>query len=194
MRIVSQGQAAHSSSADGLNANLAMIPFLAEMKALHDETERNPAWHDTRFDPPTLSWNIGVNDGNRAINVKAARSVCTVYFRPMPGMQVEPLVERVQQAAAANGLSFDIFFREPPFLIADDAPVVRDMLTLTGNARSKTVCFGTDAAVFRELNRIVVCGPGDIAQAHTKDEWISLDQLNRGTDLYARAIQHWCAS
>jgi acetylornithine deacetylase len=192
MRIVSRGEAAHSSSASGLNANLAMIPFLAEMKAIHDETERDPAWQDARFDPPTLSWNIGVNDHNPAINVKAARSVCTVYMRPTPGMNVEPLVERTKACAAAHGLSFEIFFREPPFLIAEDAPVVREMLGLTGTARPKTVCFGTDAAIFAELGRVVVCGPGDIAQAHTRDEWIALDQLERGTDLYTRAIRRWC--
>ena len=193
VRVVSEGRAAHSSTAEGLNANLAMIPLLAEMKAIHDETERDPAWHDARFDPPTVSWNIGVNDGNRAINVKAARSICTVYFRPTPGMDVEPLIARARRAAADNGLAFEIFFREPPFLIEPDAPVVREMLSLTGSDRTRTVCFGTDAAVFSELGRIVVCGPGDIAQAHTRDEWISLDQLERGTDLYAHAIRRWCA-
>ena len=34
--------------------------------------------------------------------------------------------------------------------------------------------------------------PGDIAQAHTWDEWIDLEQLELGTDLYARMIEHWC--
>jgi acetylornithine deacetylase len=46
--------------------------------------------------------------------------------------------------------------------------------------------------VFTELHNIAVWGPGDIAQAHTDDEWISLEQLDRGTDLYRRAIQRWC--
>ena len=34
----------------------------------------------------------------------------------------------------------------------------------------------------------VVWGPGDIAQAHTADEWIALDQLERGTDLLTRFL------
>jgi acetylornithine deacetylase len=38
----------------------------------------------------------------------------------------------------------------------------------------------------------VVFGPGDIAQAHTDDEWISLDQLQRGTDLYEQCVRRWC--
>ena len=47
------------------------------------------------------------------------------------------------------------------------------------------VPFGTDAG---PLNRAgipcVVLGPGDIAQAHTKDEWIELDQLRAAVDVY----------
>jgi acetylornithine deacetylase len=192
MRIVSTGKAAHSSSAAGLNANLAMIPFLAEMKQIHDETVANRAWQDDRFDPPTLSWNIGINDHNHAINVKAARSVCTIYLRPMPGMDVSPLVGRVKAKTAECGLAFDLFFEAKPFYIEPDHPIVREMLDLSDIGPPRTVCYGTDAAVFSELGRVVVCGPGDIAQAHTRDEWISLDQLDRGTDLYRRAIEHWC--
>ena len=34
----------------------------------------------------------------------------------------------------------------------------------------------------------VVWGPGDIAQAHTADEWITLEQLERGTDMLTRFL------
>ena len=43
-----------------------------------------------------------------------------------------------------------------------------------------------------ELSNMVVIGPGDIAQAHTWDEFIDLEQLELGTDLYARMIEEWC--
>ncbi|MBL4701742.1 MAG: M20/M25/M40 family metallo-hydrolase [Phycisphaeraceae bacterium] len=35
----------------------------------------------------------------------------------------------------------------------------------------------------------LVLGPGDIAQAHTKDEWIDIDQLNLGTNVYLKLMQ-----
>ena len=44
-QVESKGEAAHSSTQEGKNANLAMIPFLVEMKNIHDETENNPQWH-----------------------------------------------------------------------------------------------------------------------------------------------------
>ena len=46
--------------------------------------------------------------------------------------------------------------------------------------------------MFTELKQILVLGPGSIQQAHTDDEWISLDQLNRGTDVYERLVRRWC--
>jgi len=69
---------------------------------------------------------------------------------------------------------------------------VREMLELTGRERARTVCYGTDGAMFTELKQLVVFGPGDIAQAHTHDEWITLDQLRRGSEAYTKLIRRWC--
>ena len=66
VRLTAHGRAAHSSTDQGLNANLAMIPFLVEMKQIHDEVDANSAWHNQEFSPPVLSWNIGVNVGKAA--------------------------------------------------------------------------------------------------------------------------------
>ena len=90
----SHGRAAHSSTSEGINASQAMIPFLDEMKRIHDETEADPAWQDPVFHPPGISWNIGINDHTRAVNMTAAQSVCTVYFRPAPGHDAKGLVDR----------------------------------------------------------------------------------------------------
>ncbi|OYW16878.1 MAG: acetylornithine deacetylase, partial [Planctomycetales bacterium 12-60-4] len=59
-RITSRGRAAHSSTREGINANLAMIPFLAEMKQIYEETLTDPAWLNNEFEPPWISWNIGI--------------------------------------------------------------------------------------------------------------------------------------
>lgn len=189
-----RGRAAHSSSRDGVNANLAMIPFLQVMKEMHDEANRDSSWQDERFDPPTISWNIGINDHNSAINITAAKSVCTVYFRPMPDMEFSELLNRAQAAAEQCGLEFVIRISSPPMYTPPDSPFIQEVLQLTGGKTPKTVCYGTDGAEFSELKNRVVCGPGDIAQAHTRDEWIQLEQLAAGTNLYERMIRHWCCA
>jgi acetylornithine deacetylase len=191
-RAISRGRAAHSSTRDGLNANLAMIPFLVEMKAIHDETERDPAWQDTRFDPPTVSWNIGINDHTRAVNITPPQSVCTVYFRPMPNQQPARLVERARAAAQRSGLEFEATWTAPPLEVDVHSDFVKEMLALADKPAARTVCYGTDGTQFTALKKLMVIGPGSIAQAHTFDEWIDLKQLAMGTRFYARCIDRWC--
>ncbi|HUG18012.1 MAG TPA: M20 family metallopeptidase [Planctomycetaceae bacterium] len=190
--VTARGRAAHSSTRAGINANLAMIPFLQVMKEIHDETETEIAWRNDEFDPPTVSWNIGINDHTHAYNITPPQSICTVYFRPMPGTDVDSLLDRVKTAADSNGLEYSEPIRGNPLYTPPDSEFVREMLALSGNDSAKTVAYGTDGSMFSELNRIVVFGPGGIAQAHTHDEFIELDQLERGTQSYSRLIEEFC--
>jgi acetylornithine deacetylase len=191
-RVKSIGRAAHSSTRDGINANVAMIPFLAEMKQIHDETLADPAWRNDEFDPPWISWNIGINDHHCAVNITAPESVCTVYFRPMPGQPADELVERARQAAQRCGLDFTLECRGAPLYGNPDSPFVRETLRITGQSTSKTVSYGTDGVCFTDLKDILVLGPGSIQQAHTDDEWIALDQLAAGAHVYEQMVRRWC--
>ena len=188
----SRGKAAHSSTREGLNANLAMIPFLTEMKKIHDEAEADTNWYNHEFDPPTITWNIGINDHTKAVNITPPQSICTVYFRPMPGQDGNILLERARQAAEANGLDFVVSVNGDPVYTDPNCDFVQQVLQVAGKEKAKTVSYGTDGAKLAALNKLVVCGPGSIAQAHTHDEWIALEQLEKGTDLYSRLIRHWC--
>ncbi|MEY2724258.1 MAG: Acetylornithine deacetylase, partial [Planctomycetota bacterium] len=109
-----------------------------------------------------------------------------------PGQRADSVVQRLKDCAVRNGLEFDVVFAGEPLYTAPDSPFVRDMLQLSSNANAYTVAYGTDGAVLPELTDPVVFGPGDIAQAHTDDEWISLEQLDLGTRLYCKAIDQWC--
>jgi len=190
--VISHGRAAHSSTSQGLNANLAMIPFLAEMKAMHDELERDPNWQNADFDPPGVSWNIGINDHTSAVNITAPQSVCTVYFRPMPGQDGDSLIARSRAVARRHGLDFQLGHTDKPLYVDPQSPFVKSVLELAEKPAAHTVAYGTDGVAFGELKGLLVLGPGDIAQAHTHDEWISLEQLQLGTDLYSRLIERFC--
>jgi acetylornithine deacetylase len=191
-RVIARGKAAHSSTRDGVNANLAMIPFLNEMKQIHDDTLTDPHWLNHEFDPPWISWNIGINDQNCAVNITAPLSVCTVYFRPAPGQDGNELVSRARHAAERCGLEFQHECAGQPLYVDPHGSYVRETVQIAATSSSKTVGYGTDGVMFTELKEILVLGPGSILQAHTDDEWISLDQLQRGTDLYERLIRRWC--
>jgi acetylornithine deacetylase len=110
----------------------------------------------------------------------------------MPGQPADELVARMQAAAARCGLQFEVTFSSEPLYTDPRSPFIAELLQISDTTRAETVAYGTDGAVLTELSSMAVWGPGDIAQAHTDDEWISLQQLERGTRLYAAAIRRWC--
>lgn len=191
-RAISHGRAAHSSTRDGVNANLAMIPFLAEMKQIHDETLTAPEWLNHDFEPPWVSWNIGVNDHTHAVNITAPQSVCTVYYRPMPGQEPDRLLERARQAAARCGLEFQVTWQAGPLFTDPQSPFVQEVLRIAGKTQSRTVAYGTDGVLYSAVRELVVCGPGSIQQAHTDAEFIEVSQLRAGADLYEALLRRYC--
>ncbi len=193
-KATSYGIAGHSSTRHGVNANWKMIPFLSEMKALYEELETDPKWRNAEFDPPTMTLNLGINDHMQAINVTPPQSVCTVFFRPVPGVDITPIIERCAAAAKANDVTFELRVRSEPMYVDPNSPFVQQCLEFVSSPQPKTVSYGTDGSKYGALKQMVVLGPGSISQAHTNNEWIELDQLNRGTDLYRRMIEKWCLS
>ncbi len=191
LRITSRGRAAHSSTRDGLNANHAMVPMLAELMRLYEISESDTTLHDPRFDPPTLSWTFGVSDGCEAKNITPAISRAWVSLRPMPDIDGSGLVESARQKASELGLQFEKIPGGGHVWVDPQSPFLQELCELAGCPSPKTVCYGTDGGELTELKRLVICGPGDIAQAHTSDEWISRDQVQRGISVYQRILERW---
>jgi len=138
-----------------------------------------------------LSWNFGVSDGAKAVNITPARSRAWVCYRPMPGVSGQDLIDLVDERCQELGIEFETLSGSGPLWTDPDDEHVQTLCELTGTS-PRTVCFGTDGGLLTELQHRVVCGPGDIAQAHTHDEWISMQQVRRGIDLYHRCIKQWC--
>ena len=136
-RAIAHGRAAHSSTREGTNANVAMILFLAEMKRIHDETLVDPRWLNDEFDPPWISWNIGINDLNCAVNITPPTSICTVYFRPMPGQNGDELVGRARLAAERLDLDFRLECCGHPLYGDPNSDYVRETLQVAGGSDPK---------------------------------------------------------
>ncbi len=194
IRAVAHGVAAHSSTDKGDNANLRAILFAAEMVGLHERLVSEPQYRDERFDPPYPGFNIGINDGNTPLNVTAPRSEVTLYFRPYPGLDAEAIYDEISASAERHSLELAIRGREHGEGMATDpdAPVVRDALRVVDAERVTSVPYGTDGAVFAPYLDQVVLGPGDIAQAHTVNEWIDLAQLERSVEAYTTLVRRFC--
>jgi acetylornithine deacetylase len=190
--VTSHGKAAHSSTREGLNANLAMIPFLQDLKAIYETTEADKSLMDTEFDPPTVCMNIGINDHTKAVNITAPQSVCTACFRPMPDTDVDSIVRQIRNAADAHGVEFLLKGQNPPFRRDPDSDYVKQSVDLIGGRPARTVAYGSEAGNFDEIRNLIVLGPGDIAQAHKSNEWIALEQLEAGQRVYENMIRQFC--
>lgn len=191
--IHSRGRAGHSAIGVGINANEAMVPMLSKLLELCHRTRQNRDLQDDRFDPPTLSWNFGVSDHSDVVNITPERSDAWVSLRAMPEIDGRSLIAEVEETARSLGLTVTLFDGCDALWNDPDSGFIRQFQSLAGTD-AQTVCYATDGGVLSELSRRVVIGPGSIQQAHTVNEWISIDQLRRGIDLYEKAIRNWCCA
>lgn len=192
IKAKSKGVAAHSSTNEGVNSTLPMIPFLAEAKKIYDEIESHSDWRSEHFAPETVGWNIIVRDDAPAMNITPSKTICKIYARPLPDKDMQPLLDRLTSVAEANDLRLTIHAWCEPFMSDPNSEFVTDTLKLVHRPSARTVSFSTDGGVFSEIEEKIVLGPGSIAQAHTNNEWISLEQLSKGSDVYAKLIRRWC--
>ena len=99
----------------------------------------------------------------------------------------------MRACAREHGLKFELLSQATPVYTDPDSQFVKTALTISGMRKPRTVAYGTDGVHYvKKMKQLVVLGPGDIAQAHTVDEWIELDQLRKAVDLYSRFIDHVC--
>jgi acetylornithine deacetylase len=187
------GRAAHSSTGQGVNANIRMIPFANDMWSLYKELTENEDYFDAHFEPPYPDWNIVIDNFDTAPNVTVPKSHVTVNFRYTPQLDPAPIIRRVEESARINGVDLDYWSSGDPLFTPADSPLVRLALELAGEREPVNVPYRTDACIFASAFPCVVYGAGSHEQAHTVDEWVSVAQLHRSVKFYEDAISRVCS-
>jgi acetylornithine deacetylase len=81
------------------------------------------------------------------------------------------------------------FFGVPGLVPEPDGEAEALARRLTGDNATGVVSYGTEAGQFQEAGySAIVCGPGDIAQAHQPDEYLELSQFNAGWSFMQRLV------
>jgi acetylornithine deacetylase/succinyl-diaminopimelate desuccinylase-like protein len=138
--------------------------------------------------------NVGAICGGTQPNIVPDRCAITVDRRTLPG-ETEAAVRRefatfLRAKKLAPEISSAKLAPALPLETDPNLPLVRQFLRSIGQTRSVGVDFFCDAAVLSAGGiPSVVFGPGDIAQAHTASEWISLAELERGKDLILKFLK-----
>lgn len=185
------GQSAHTSTGKGLNANYALIPALVKLLELREKTENLPEYRNSQYDPPTVTWNMVIKNEPMAINVTTSIAEAQIFFRTMPSVDCQGILKALRQIQLDHGLEWIEKGEKPYWSVDPQAAWIQDTLQIAGREKSQTVCYGTDGSVLQRLVKLVVCGPGSIEQAHRKDEWVAIDQLEKAVDVYERAFRKW---
>ena len=188
-----KGEAGHASGANAMTANALHQAMRWGGNAL-DLVEGEA---QSRFGGLTgLRFNIGKVEGGIKANVIAPSAEVRFGFRPLPSHDIDTLHVRFGACASAGALErYEETFRGPSLPAGDIASAeerrlaARDLADEFGLPIGNAVDFWTEASLFSQAGLTAfVYGPGDIAQAHTADEFVTLAQLQRYADSITRML------
>ena len=197
-----KGYEVHSSLIHtGVSAIMAAAPLIDFANRVNAaNAARPPAALAQMFDPPWTTLHVGMIRGGTAHNITAADCRFSCEIRVVPGEDIEDWVAafegQVAQAVAAmqtirpeTGITLERFFSVPPLRPETDGAAEALARRLTGDNGLHVVSYGTEAGQFQaEGYSAVVCGPGDILQAHQPDEFLEISEFDAGWSFMQRLV------
>lgn len=182
--LTTRGIAAHGARPE-LGSN-AIYPMADVLQAVRDELA---PWLTT-FSHPLLGHstvNAGTLRGGSKTNIIPDFCEATLDLRTVPG-QDDAFLEELFRRLRHRHPQLEIRLSRSEPLFTDPAlPLIQKLQSL--GAQPVAAPWFCDAAVFaKHGSPAVAIGPGSIAQAHTKDEWIDLEQLDRGVQFFSHFL------
>jgi len=191
-KVRTEGRACHSSRPDqGINAVYRMGRVLPLVEEYADRLAHSTS--HPRLGPPTLS--VGRIEGGVSVNTVPDGCVIEIDRRLLPGEDPAAAWREFRDYLVSTSrvpIICDPVWLACPALDDHGANEVRRRLgaaidAVEGRHSVIAVPFGTDASSIALASiPAVVFGPGDIAQAHTKDEWVELNQIDRAAEILYR--------
>lgn len=197
------GKAVHSSQ---VHLGLSAIEIAAELARvlglLADELRLEEP--DPAFTYPYPSINVGAINGGTVRNIVAQTCSIDWEIRPILPEQSKKVAEsfarhvaRIREERGRQGglvpeIETRLVYDTPP-LVADPTSGATSIALAQARAnRTFAASYGTEAGIYQKAGfSTVVCGPGDIQQAHTADEWIEISQLEECVAFLQRLL-HKC--
>ncbi|CAM2193122.1 acetylornithine deacetylase [Paraburkholderia kururiensis] len=189
-RCCVRGQAAHSSlTPKGLNAIEYAARLICHIRDMADRfREQGP--FDELYDVPFTTAQTSTIAGGNAVNTVPAECTFAFEFRNLPTLDPDAIFSRIESYAretllpkmqrehAAAAIEFTKVAAAPGLDDAEAAAVTQLVRALTSDTGRRKVAYGTEAGLFARAGiPSVVCGPGDIEQAHKANEFVALTQL-----------------
>lgn len=193
-RVDVTGFEVHSSLLpDGVSAVMEaarLISWLNEQNAVLQAAE--PSAIAAMFNPPHTTLHAGVISGGTAQNITAKECSFSVDMRVVPDESPDEWRARFRARAAeiaaemagrvpGTGITVTDTFDVPGLKPEDMGAAETLARAITGDNGDHVVSYGTEAGQFQERGHsAVICGPGDIAQAHQPNEYVTKAQFEAG--------------
>lgn len=202
-----QGLSAHSSRADkGCNA----IEYASRLicyinKIANYAREKGP--FDNDFDLPFTTISTNVISGGSATNVIPGSCELLFEVRYLPQFPLEnfrsqvenyineELVPKMRKIYPKAAIYLDQVSEAPGFAAHEDAPLTHLVRTITGVKERYKVSYSTEARSYQDAGiPSVICGPGNIEQAHRPNEFITIEQLKICEHMLKNVVNLYCRS
>ena len=189
-RTTVTGVEAHASRSElGVNAIMhaaKLIAFLRKEATVMKE-QADPA---SGYQPPYPTINVGVIEGGTALNIVPRTCSFLWEVRALPGMDEDALprrftafadnevLPRMRGESPKATIVTTQSHQVPALLDEPHSPALTLALSLAGSNESHRVSYGSEAGLFRQAGfATVLCGPGDIADAHRPNEAVGITQI-----------------
>ncbi|MCQ9328343.1 acetylornithine deacetylase [Pelistega suis] len=185
------GKAAHSSlTPRGCNAIEHAARLICHIRDLADYYRQQGPFDD-KYDVPFTTMTTNLIEGGIAVNTIPEACTFKYEFRNLPGIPVEEiqskveryvqeeLLPRMQKEFPDAKVEITSNSRAPGLEASEKAAITALVRALTRDNEVRKVAYGTEAGLFEQIGiPTIVCGPGNIEQAHKPNEFISLEQLD----------------
>lgn len=189
LELTVHGVAAHSSlTPQGVNAIEYASRAIGFIRSLAEEF-RQQGPYDEAYDVPYTTISVNLVDGGTAGNIVADRCTAQFEFRSIAAVDpiqvrariqayCDDLQERMRHENTQARVELRTLAMVPGLDTGGQSPAVHLGAALGGIPSASKVTYGTEAGLFRAAGiETIVCGPGDIRQAHTANEFVELDQI-----------------
>jgi acetylornithine deacetylase len=206
LRTQVTGRAVHSSRID---QGVSAVMVAARLITWHDDVmaeNRRRADPNDPFEPPYTTLHCGIVQGGAAANIVASSAWFYSDIRAVPSEDPWDYLERyrayardviepaIKAIGPETGIAVEVVSDIPGLRPEADGGAERLVRRITGDNATHVVSYGTEAGLFQNAGwSTVVCGPGDIAQAHQPDEYIEVSELQAGERFLRRIINDLCA-
>ena len=186
----------------GVNAIMSGAKLIEWANGMNAESAVGlPCEMDAVFEPPWTTVHVGTISGGTAHNITALDCHFGIDFRFVPGdssddwksrfrARVSEVQAEMQSVQPTAQIVLKEMFGVPALAPEQDGEAEQIARRLTGDNAIHVVSYGTEAGHFQNAGySAVICGPGNIAQAHQPNEFLSVAQFEAGQAFMQRLLE-----